>query len=769
MQSRREPIAFGMVLAACVAAFFHESLLGGRILSPADVLLVEASFRPDGADDYEPKNRLLVDPVFQFQPWQEFNRAALRQGRLPLWNPHSGCGAPHLANGQSAVFDPFSLIAYLGTVPKALGWMAAARLWVAGMGMFLLARWWGLGRWGRWFAGLVYPFCGFLVVWLLYPVTPVAIWLPWLLLASDHVLRRPGPRAVGLLGLIVGLVIVGGHIQTSAHVLLASGLFALWRVGSSAMDRPGHRKALAAWGLGTALGFLLGAVQILPLGSYLARSPVWRDRRVENKPWYVLSRPRLLEAVCTALPYAYGSQRRGHPNLARGLGVNNLNESAGGYAGLATLVLLAPLGVRSRHQNPEVKYLAALAILGALGAFRIPPVDNLLRLLPVLQVTDNRRLVLWVAFGLTLLGGYGLDALTRGERTRAPWIAGMLLGAVLLAAGALAVPSLEPVLKDRALGHYAAMARSDPARDASPYRSRAERQVRSAIEFLPRYYGLAACELFVLAGMALASRRTGAGSRWLCPGLMALSLVELAGFGFGLNPAIDPEVQDPGSPVIARLRQVLAPGQRVIGIGEELPPNVLMRYGLSDARNYDSIELERSLRWFAPLYEPGSEALTSRRTITWAGVARARGRLREACVAAVVGSDPPPEDLMPRAERCGKVWIAWLDAENWAGAALESTRLETRRGPNVIVIEAGASAADHVVIRETWDPGWKARIDGRPAALEPHQETFMNINIPEGEHTVELRYEPDEVKLGLIGSALGLFGVILALTGSGRF
>jgi hypothetical protein len=221
--------------------------------------------------------------------------------------------------------------------------------------------------------------------------------------------------------------------------------------------------------------------------------------------------------------------------------------------------------------------------------------------------------------------------------------------------------------------------------------------------------------------------------------------------------------------VIARLRQVLAPGQRVIGIGEELPPNVLMRYGLSDARNYDSIELERSLRWFAPLYEPGSEALTSRRTITWEGIARARDRLRAACVAAVVGPDPPSEELMPRSERSDEVWIAWLDAEGWAGAGLGSTRLETRRGPSAIIIEADASTADQVVIRETWDPGWRARIDGRPAAIEPHQETFMKINISEGEHIVELRYEPDEVKLGLVGSALGLLGVILALTGSGRF
>src|SRR4051812_4788823 len=109
MASRREVIAFGLVLAACLAGFLHESLVGGRVLSPADALLVQASFRPDAGDEYQPLNRLLMDPVLQFQPWLEFNRSMILQGRLPLWNPYVGCGAPHLANGQSAVFDPFAL------------------------------------------------------------------------------------------------------------------------------------------------------------------------------------------------------------------------------------------------------------------------------------------------------------------------------------------------------------------------------------------------------------------------------------------------------------------------------------------------------------------------------------------------------------------------------------------------------------------------------------------------------------------------------------
>ena len=631
------------MLAGCLAVYFHETVLGSHILSPADVLLVEASFRPAATGDYEPFNRLLMDPVLQFQPWLEFNRTMIRQGRLPLWNPHAGCGSPHLACGQSAVFDPFHLIAYLGTVPRALAWMAVGRLWAAGLGMFFLARSWGCGYWGRWFAGLVYPFCGFLIVWLLYPVTPVAIWLPWLLLASDGVLHLPRARRAGMLAVVVGLVIVGGHIQTSAHVLLAAGLFASWRAVTAFASWRDRGRPVLAWAAGIALGLVLGAAQIIPLGYYLSKSPVWGDRRRETKAWWVLSRPRLPDLVCTAFPYIYGSQRRGHPNLARGLGVHNLNESAGGYAGLATLIWLAPLALGQRGRQPEIGFLVALGVVGAMGAFRLFPVDNLLRAVPVLDVTDNRRLSLWVAFSLSLLGAFGIDALVRGDRLARSWIAVWILGAGLLGGLAFFVPRLESLLRQRAEHHYSDAARAAAQSDLSFYQARGERQVRAALAFLPRYYGLAACELLALAVLALLSARQGPGLASKLPALLiGLTLIELACFGMGMNPAITPEIQRFVPPLITRLRHRLEPGERVLGIGEELPPNVLMRFGLNDPRNYDSVEQTRSLHWFTPLFEPGSESLSSRSRITWEGVYRARDRLEDACVRAVVSASPPP-------------------------------------------------------------------------------------------------------------------------------
>ncbi len=565
---RREIVLFAAALAALVVIFFHESMLGGKVLSPADVLFVTASFREVKGPEYEPHNRLLMDPVLQFQPWLEFNRREIRAGRLPLWNPYAGCGAPHLANGQSAVFDPFHAIAYLGRLPDAYAFMAAARLWLAGVGMFLLARHCGLGRWGRWFAGLVYPFSGFLVVWLLYPVTNVAVWFPWVLWASDRVLDRTSWRRVAVMGLVVGLTLLGGHVQTSAHVLLAAGLNALWRWRSVAWrERWG-------WLAGIGLGIGVAAVEIIPLGEYLTKSPVWTDRAAERKSPLAIGRPRVLDMVCEALPYAFGSQRRGHPNLARGLGVHNLNESAGGFAGLATLLWLAPLAWSARRRS-RVVWLFAITLIGLLASYRWPPVDNVLRAIPILNVTDNRRLSLWVALGLSLLGGIGLDRLGAIRRGRGwavwprCWI-GLALACAVVAVG---IGRFEPKLAAMARAHYDRAARESPGADPAAYRARADRQTRDTLRFIPRYYGLAAAHLVGVAAWAQLVRRRGALPAGLArAGLLGLVLVDLFGFGFGLNPAIDREDDRPMTGLVEHLRRVAPPPAACSGWARSFRP-----------------------------------------------------------------------------------------------------------------------------------------------------------------------------------------------------
>ena len=290
-------------------------------------------------------------------------------------------------------------------------------------------------------------------------------------------------------------------------------------------------------------------MQILPLAAYLAKSPVWGDRQREQAAWWTVVPPRWLDAVCTAIPYAYGSQRRGHPNLARALGVHNLNESAGGFAGLATLIWLAPLAFAVRAPIAPGRVSSPGWWRSArLGAFRLPPVDNLLRALPVLDVTDNRRLTLWVAFGLTILGGIGLDHLGETVRLARGWIA------VWRSSGRsrwdrwrCAVARVRAVPPRPGLRALRARRGSTAGADPATYRQRAERQVRRALEFLPRYLwpGGGGARHPGRAGV-VPSRARGRCPAWVPPvGRSGMTLVDLGLFGFGLNPAIAPELHDP--------------------------------------------------------------------------------------------------------------------------------------------------------------------------------------------------------------------------------
>ena len=79
-------------------------------------------------------NSLLWDSMAQYYPWRAFAHRSFAAGALPLWNPHSLCGAPFLANFQSALFYPLNLPFWLFDPARVFGWMALFHLVLAGFG-----------------------------------------------------------------------------------------------------------------------------------------------------------------------------------------------------------------------------------------------------------------------------------------------------------------------------------------------------------------------------------------------------------------------------------------------------------------------------------------------------------------------------------------------------------------------------------------------------------------------------------------------------------
>jgi hypothetical protein len=247
--------------------------------------------------------------------------------------------------------------------------------------------------------------------------------------------------------------------------------------------------------------------------------------------------------------------------------------------------------------------------------------------------------------------------------------------------------------------------------------------------------------------------------------LLGLTLIDLLGFGFGLNPAIARGDDRPEPPLVAYLRREVPPPGRILGIGGELPPNTLMRLGLADPRNYDSVELSRSLRWFAPLYEADARPPSSRREVTWGGVLRARDRLIESSVRAVVGPTPPPPGAFARVDRVGAAWVARLDAAPWASLGPGAGTIGATRSSNEIIVSYKSEKLSDLVIRETYDPGWRADLDGRPVPVGVRRGVFLGVEAPPGRHRLALRFDPPEVRAALWASGIGLCAAVFALTG----
>ncbi len=108
--------------------FGHQGLIGGDILT---------NIPPwnTGTPPLPARNALVSDPVTQFVPWLSAVRDQWLSGHLPLWNPDAFAGAPLLANDQSGVFSPFTLVALPFAPAHGYSLAMLFKLVVAGVGM----------------------------------------------------------------------------------------------------------------------------------------------------------------------------------------------------------------------------------------------------------------------------------------------------------------------------------------------------------------------------------------------------------------------------------------------------------------------------------------------------------------------------------------------------------------------------------------------------------------------------------------------------------
>ncbi|MBP6017377.1 MAG: oligosaccharide flippase family protein [Candidatus Promineofilum sp.] len=223
--------------------------LGPRTMLPADNLFQWPAWRASATafDATTPHNALIGDLIIQNYAWKHFILASLRSGEIPLWNPYLFAGAPFLANGQHAALYPFSILFLIMPLVKAYGWFALSQVWLAGVAMYVFGRILRMRRSSAALAGFVYQGAQFLIVSAaVFPMIAAAVvWLPLLLgcierivalAAGPDALRRRVVLWAAAGAVALGCQILAGHAEFMYYTLLIMGLYALWRVGTVALE-----------------------------------------------------------------------------------------------------------------------------------------------------------------------------------------------------------------------------------------------------------------------------------------------------------------------------------------------------------------------------------------------------------------------------------------------------------------------------------------------------------------------------------------------------
>ncbi len=643
------------------------------------------------------------------------------------WMPQLFCGFYLTGEGQAGTYHPWHYLLYR-LLPLDHAWpleVLSSYPWMFVGCWFLLRR--RLGRpEAAAFGALAFTFASFNLLHFVHPnAIAIVAHVPWLLWAIDLALTAPDTRwrggALVAIALLTGSQVLLGYPQYVWFSLLAEGVWAL-------MLRAGWRNLF--WlASAKALGLVLGAVQILPTIEALS-SAARRSAGTDFANFGALHSVNLVQLVS---PYFF-------PELAVGI----TPHEAGMYLGVVPLTLLVWLrGSGAAWQRVRgANLLAVLGIVALVLAFG--PAGQLYRLQQFLPLVNSfrcpcRYLVLF-QFVAAILAAAAFGQLAsqcrRGEKT--PWRE--LRGLALL----LAVTLLVTVAGFALRGH--------------PFIASRRLMLLGA--------GLISVAVLLVA---LAAR----GKRWALPILVVFTVADL-GF-YGLNYAVLSHTETmaryvklprvpPDKPVHRMASDLLpfgAPGPRT--------GNHMLLVGWSRVDGYAGLEPARKLnyqqlaalrvadvRWVhrSPTTEkiPGLASYDAH----WLTVPNPLPYVRLA--SAAVASRDPAADL-PNIPLETTVLVEQPIVLP-LGAAGTAHLTEGR--PGRLLLEVDAPAERLLAVAESYHPGWRAAVDGRPVEVLRVNGDFQGCLVPAGRHCVELQFRPESLRWGSILSLVGLGVVLLA-------
>jgi hypothetical protein len=710
-------------------------------------------------------------------PYRDFFANELKAGRLSMWHPGLYDGLPLFSESQAGYFHPLKFVLYpwLPTW-KAFNLDMVLSVWLAGVFTYGWLRR-HAGAAGALTGAGVFALSGYTWAHLVHTsmlnalaTVPLAFW------AIEVAWEGGRFRGVVVAAVALACQVFAGHLQDTILTGLALGVYGSYR---ASVERGRGRRA---WAIGAVvlaglLAVALSAVQWVPSKELIDRTP--REALTWGELTYGSWSPELLPTVL--LREAYGTRARDTDWMDGFYPYHEMNV----YLGVVGLVL-ALLGMGA-HRD---RWVGGWIVLGGVGLLlmfgRFTFLMDHFHQIPLIgRGRVPVRFHLWVAVSAAALSAEGVDRLARSNdlRLRGPTIT---LGLLALVSVAILASIYDPAFSER--GRWTSRYHVDR------YRWLGEELTWGAV----RTGTLAMLALGVLAAASRQSdpkRRTA-----LTSALPILAIADLLGAHWNDAPTIDPSYWTDPPPSARQLRA--EPGtMRVFGEAKYASGEP----GYASHR-VDFFEVRELLAWSLPpvwgLPSTGGQTpILPRRRLTFtASTQHLAGRevegLSHIVAADISGKTRLPSakvgsvylmkvpDPFPRARLMGRpLYVASeseaAEAMRRLGPAIRdqlvvedpdrpiprdtvaggSARI-VREVPDRVEVAVDAEAPAYLLLADSFDPGWSATLDGRPAPIRPAYAAFRAVAVPAGPHEVVFNYRPAGFLAGL---TLTGFGCLVAL------
>lgn len=694
-------------------------------------------------------------------PLAHYHRECFWRGELPLWNPLNNCGLPFLAQWNTLVLYPGSLIYLLVPLPASLNWFCLAHQFLAGAGMYFLARRWTGHTLAAALAGVAYAFGGLTLNALLWPNNIAALgWMPWVILFAERACLEGG-RTVLAAALVGALQMLAG----APEVILCTWVVAVAVCAGTV--RRGDARGWTVVRRATGLVLLvagLAAAQLLPFLDLLAHSQRGQGFASEDWSMPAWGWANLLVPLfhCNSTKAGVYYQPGQYWTLTYYVGVGTL-----------ALALCAVWGKPSRR----VWILAGLALLGLVLALgergglygwlkQVFPAAGLMRF-PI-------KFVVLAVFALPLLAGFGLQkwcVSAGGARLRVgyplsiviPGLLGLLAGVVAWACWRPVEQGDGTVTLQNALAGGGFLLTTGGALVALR-RSRSRRgNVLAVVGLLLIVWG----DLLTHAG-SLVRQMAGSSELHLAPAANGLARVEHGLFRVAVPPDAARSLNEGTAGNLA---------EDFLIHRHFLFQNCNLPAGIAKLDGFYSLYLPRErdvAHWLSarPADQWGSLAeflgishyVSSEQGLQW----RSRANFLPLATAGQQPVFVAPEVALGGLVSTGfnpRLMVYLPSAAQDVLKARQATSaqiLSSNYAPHRISFEVEAREPAWVVLAQSFYHCWRATVDGKPAPIWPANHAFQAVEVPPGRHRVELRYRDTAFLIGTRISGATLLGMAVA-------